>query len=266
VATGRWKIAMSVISETYPDYKSATATCGRGYEDHDIAKVWAFKTAYYSAQTELCADGTVLLPEQALNTIVAVGISAGDLPARPLHVLDFGGGCGFHYFTAKRAFNVAMRWAVVETPTMAVQANEIANAQFEVYETLEKAASSLGRIDLVHTSGAVQYVPHPMVTLSALVALRANYVMLARFPVWHGPLLFGVQTSPLAANGLGPMPPDVPDRLVRYPVAFPNIGATLGMFKQGYDLIVSLPSPTASYSVRGQNAPGATFIFRAKSN
>jgi putative methyltransferase (TIGR04325 family) len=181
-----------------------------------------------------------------------------------LHVLDFGGGCGFHYFTAKRAFNVAMRWAVVETPTMAKQANKIANGQFEAYETLEKAVSSLRRIDLVHASGAIQYDPDSMATLSALIALRAKLVMLARFPIWHGPPLVGVQTSPLTANGLGPMPPDVLDRLVRYPTAFPNIDVTLGMFKQELDLIVSLPSPSASYTVGGQNAPGATFIFRAK--
>jgi len=250
---------MDHISEIYPDYKSAAAACGRGYEEHDIAKVVAFKTTHYFVQ-----DGPLFFQEQAVNTMVAVGISASDLLVRPLHVLDFGGGCGTHYFTAKRVFNAAMHWAVVETPTMAAQAREIANGQFEVYETLERAAASLGRIDLVHTSGAIQFAPDPMATLDALIELRASYLMLARFPVWPGPQLIGIQPSLLSANGLGPMPTYISDRQVRYPITFLNIDMTMARFKQNYDLIVSLPAPSGSYTVRGQNAPGATIIFRAK--
>ena len=250
---------MSVISEIYPDYKSAAAACGRGYDDPEIAKVIAFKTAHFAAQQE-----TVFLPEQALNTILAVGIAASDGAARPLHVLDFGGGCGFHYFAAKKAFKAALRWAVVETSTMAAQAQEVAKGAFEVYETLEQAAASLGRIDLVHASGALQCVPDPIQTLDALIALRAGHVMLARFPIWHGPLTFQVQASPLSEHGLGPMPPGISDRIVRITSIFPNAGMTLARFKEDYDLVVTLGSPSGSYTLRGQNVPGATLVFRAK--
>jgi putative methyltransferase (TIGR04325 family) len=248
-----------IINETYPDYRSAAATCGPGYLDHDISKVVAFKTADYSTR-----EPNVLLNEQSTNTLLAVGVAAGDLSTRPLHVLDFGGGCGFHYFTAKNPFKVAMRWAVVETPTMAAQAKTLSSGQFEVYDTIDQAVSSLGRVDLVHTSGAIQCVPDPMATLDALIAIRASYLALARFPVWRGSLSIGVQTSLLSENGIGPMPPGLPDRRVRYPILFPDIDATLARFKQDYDLIISLPSPSASYVVRGQNVPGVTVIFRAK--
>ncbi|MGO9785522.1 MAG: methyltransferase, TIGR04325 family [Stellaceae bacterium] len=250
---------MAAELQIYPNYQAAIAACGRGYDDPDIAKVIAFKTDYFAEKIQKS-----LWPEHAANTIFAVGIAAGDLSARPLRVLDFGGGCGFHYFAAKAAFKTSLRWAVAESPAMAEQARAAAKGRFEIYEDITAAAAALGRVDLVHASSVIQYVPDPLATLDALIALRAPYVMLARLPVWSKDSFVGVQQSSLKDNGIGPMPSEIADRPIRYPITIKNINDIMSRFERDYEMIVSLPSPSSEYKVTGNIIGGVTFIFRAK--
>ena len=63
---------MAIIDEIYPDYPTALAACGSGYDDIDIAEVVAFKAVQ-------AIDAGTAVPEQALNSIVAVGIAAADV-------------------------------------------------------------------------------------------------------------------------------------------------------------------------------------------
>jgi putative methyltransferase (TIGR04325 family) len=250
---------MTPITDLYPDYASAAAACGEGYSDEDIAKVAAFKTAHYAAQ-----QGLVPQLEQSLNTMLAVGIAAGNIAERPLHVLDFGGACGFHYVAAARSFQTPMRWAIVEKPPMVKHARETAGNRFETYETISEGASALGRVDLVHASGAVQYVPAPLASIDDLVRLRSRYIILSRFPIWNERECVGVQSSHLSRNGLGPMAPGIADRVIRYPVTFLNADEVLAKFAPSYDPIVTLSAPSGSYVINGKAAAGATFVFRLK--
>jgi putative methyltransferase (TIGR04325 family) len=247
---------VTVVTQTYTDFKSALAACGDGYNDADIADVIAFKTALPVNKFELS-------PEQAVNSIVSIAMAAADIRERPLTVFDFGGGCGFHYFRARAVLNVPLQWAIVETPTMASRALEVARGQFSVYSNIDETAAALGRIDLVHASSAIQYVPDPLATLQTLASLNARYFMLARFPLWHNPQLVGIQISTLAGNGIGPMPPNIPDREIQYPVTFTNLTDVLRVLDR-YDLALATPSPSSQYNVRGQHVPGITLIFRAK--
>ena len=247
---------MAVVTETFPDFASALAACGPGYDDAAIADVIAYKTA-------LAVDPRHFAPEQAVNSILAVGIAAAEITGRPLTVLDFGGGCGFHYFRVMAALRSQLRWAIVETPTMAERAGKLGQDRFEVFTDIATAASALGRIDLVHASSSIQYVPDPLATLKTLAALQAGYFMLARLPIWsHGPLI-GVQTSALAANGIGPMPPTIADREVKYPITFTNFDDVIRIMS-GYDIATALPSPSSNYTVRGQHVQGISLIFRSK--
>src|SRR6266581_3818831 len=110
---------MAVVTETFPDFALALAACGPGYENAIIADVIAYKTA-------LAVDPRNFAPEQAMNSILAVGITAAEITERPLTVLDIGGGCGFHYFRVGAAIRSQLRWAIVETPTMAERATNLA--------------------------------------------------------------------------------------------------------------------------------------------
>jgi putative methyltransferase (TIGR04325 family) len=244
------------VTEVFPSFAAARAACGQGYDDGDIADVIAYKAS-------LAFDRRQVAPEQALNSIIAVGIGAAEITDRPLRVLDFGGGCGFHYFRASDALQMPLRWAIVETPTMAQRAVKVANGRFGVFSTVAEAADALGKIDLVHVSSAIQYVPEPLESLKSLAALRARIFALIRFPLWRTPSIVGIQKSRLAGNGIGPMPPHVADREVVYPVTFTNIDDMLHVLSD-YDIAVSMASPSSNYEFRGQFVPGASIIFRSK--
>jgi putative methyltransferase (TIGR04325 family) len=248
---------MAVVTETFPDFASALAACGPGYDNTVIADVIAYKTG-------LTVDPRQFAPEQAMNSILAVGIAAADITERPLRVLDFGGGCGFHFFRVNAVLRPQLRWAIVETRTMAERAEKVAQGRFEVFTDVTGAVAALGRVDLVHASSAIQYVPDPLGTLKALAALRAPYLMLARFPVWGRNQLVGVQTSPLAANGIGPMPPTIADRQIRYPITFVNFDEIMRIMSS-YEIAMAMHSPSSNYTVLGQPVQGISIIFRSAS-
>lgn len=247
---------MANVTQIHPDFQSALAACGAGYNAGDIADTIAFKATH--PIPKLAA-----MPEQAVNSILAVAMTAAEVPNRPLSVLDFGGGCGFHYFAVSGTLSVPLQWAIVETATMAERAKRIAQGKFDVYTDIADAAKALGHIDLVHASSAVQYVPDPLATLRAFAMLEAPMVLLARFPFWRAAQVVGVQISNLTGNGIGPMPPNIPDRQVAYPVTFVNIDDVLAIFN-GYEAAVLTPSPSTEYSVCGQGVPGLSIVFRRK--
>jgi putative methyltransferase (TIGR04325 family) len=247
---------LATVTEVFPNFADALAACGPGYNDGDIADVIAYKTS-------LAVDHRQLAPEQAINSILAIGITAAEISDRPLNVLDFGGGCGFHYFRAIAATRAPLRWAVVETPTMAERAAKVANGRFGVFTSIDDAAAALGRIDLLHASSAIQYVPNPLETLKSLAALRAQHFALARLPVWGAPQTVGLQRSPLSANGIGPMPPHIADRQITYPVTFVNFDDVMRALSN-YEIALATPSPSSTYEFRGHRVPGISLIFRAK--
>jgi putative methyltransferase (TIGR04325 family) len=158
---------MAVVTDIFPNFASALAACGQGYNDGEIADVVAFMT------TAMPIDNLQVAPEQAVNSILAVGITAAEITDRPLHVLDFGGGCGFHRLRVGAAIHAPLRWAVVETPAMAERAAKLAQGRFEVFTDIAAAAAWLGRIDLVHASSSIQYVPDPLAVLKTVAGLRA---------------------------------------------------------------------------------------------
>jgi putative methyltransferase (TIGR04325 family) len=247
---------LAVVTQLFPDFATALAACGPGYNDGNIADVIAYKTA-------LPFDRRQLAPEQAINSILAVGIAAAEITDRPLNVLDFGGGCGFHYFRVASTMRASVQWAVVEIATMADRATKISQNRFAVFTDVSACANALGRIDLIHASSAIQYVPDPLATLKALLALRPRYFALIRFPVWGMAQVVGVQTSPLSANGIGSMPPHIADRPISYPITFTNFDEAMQTFT-GYEIVMSVPSPSSTYQVRDRNVLGISAIFRIK--
>jgi putative methyltransferase (TIGR04325 family) len=247
---------MATVTDFYADFATALASCGPGYHDADIADVIAFKTAQP-------IEPHVVAPEQALNSIIAVGIAAADIRNRQLNVLDFGGGCGFHYLRVATATRTPLRWAIVETETMAARATNLAQNYFRVFTTISDAAAALGIVDLIHASSSIPYVPDPPAILKAFVALRPRYILLARLPRWQEPTIVGVQVSPLSDNGIGLMPPNMQDRKIKYPVTFMNIEEILRIL-DGYDVVLGMDSPSGSYVVGDKSVPGISIILRAK--
>jgi len=101
--------------------------------------------------------------------------------------------------------------------------------------------------------------------LTSLTALRPRYFGLLRLPAWGKPPLVGLQTSALSENGIGPMPPNFPDRMITSPVSFTNFDDVMRVLGE-YEIAMSTVSPSSTYEIRGQPVQALSVIFRTKDN
>jgi putative methyltransferase (TIGR04325 family) len=198
--------------------QALTDSAGDAYEANDLVEaVVAKNVAYRQALID-----TSTLDLSAVRTLAALAI-AGASPARPLSVLDFGGGGGSHYTVARAALgrDQPLRWAVVETPAMVRAAAPMRDGSLEFFDDIEAARDYLGAIDLTFTSSALHYCPAPLDVLARLGALRAQHLMITRTAFFDGvDTLFSVQKSRISSNGPGPLPAHIADRDVCYPSVF----------------------------------------------
>lgn len=116
-------------------------------------------------------------------------------------VLDFGGGAGRHYKEAVDDSH-AVRWAIVETPAMVEGATKLSTDKLRFFTNITEATKWLGHVDLMHSNGALQYAPDPVMTLRALCDVGAQQML------WYRLFLSDraehvTQISRLADNGPG---------------------------------------------------------------
>jgi|GraSoi2013_100cm_1033763.scaffolds.fasta_scaffold49529_2 putative methyltransferase (TIGR04325 family) len=132
-------------------------------------------------------------------------------------VLDFGGACGLHYKMATQR-SPGIRWAVVETPAMVARASGLATDKLRFFTDIADAADWLGPIDVMHSNGALLYVPDPMSTLSRLCRLGAPTMLWERMNLSRHRTEVKTQISRLTDNGPGRAPRGSANKLVRYTV------------------------------------------------
>jgi hypothetical protein len=90
--------------------------------------------------------------------------------------------------------------------------------------------------------------------------------MLARFPIWNQQTTFGIEQTSLASqmNSVGPMPPSIIDRAIKYPITLVKYADVKSKFEQAYDRVMMLLTPGGNYQFAAQTLLGATFLCRRK--
>jgi len=199
----------------YPTYEAAAAACGPGYHEAALCDVVFRKTVRY--RDTLSDTAPLDLDEAALRMTLALSLASR---GRELNVLDFGGACGAHYFLARAVLrdHPALRWTVVETAAMIDRARPLEDGCLRFVPEVQSAHRDGRGPDVVFSSGALQYVPDPCVALERLLACGAPIVLLLRTALSNDGDLVGVQTTRLSQNGPGPMPSNVDDATIRYPI------------------------------------------------
>lgn len=179
------------------------------YSNAEVIRLVVAKTKRVAAAHRIDA----LVPgETMLPTLLGAAMS-GD------RVLDFGGAAGLHYLCAQRAFpDRAFRWAVVERPELVVAATELSSEHLQFFDTIEGAAAWLGRVDLLHSNGAVNYIDEPERTLDELLSLKASTVTWARALLGEDRRI-EEHIAPLSAHGPGPALQPIDDRPIMYRAA-----------------------------------------------
>lgn len=171
------------------------------YEDEALTELIYQKTVIFNRTTMLD------LGMGSERLLVAVGIALKERPDEIADVLDFGGACGVHYKLAKLLFpETNFRWAVVETGAMAKRARSLETESLKFFENIKFALEWLGRVDLVNSNSALQYVADPLQTLKELLALQPKVALWERLMLSTGQTRTDQQRSMLFDHGPGAAP------------------------------------------------------------
>lgn len=201
----------------YKTYEEAIQHCPReAYEDLDLVRVVVEKNILY--QQKLKKESTFDL--NAFRTLIALGLSKR---GKSLNVVDYGGGGGYHYFIASKAFGneLSLNWCIVETPAMVDEAQRITSDNLKFFDNVNDAVKHLGSVDLVFTSGTLHCCPQPLETLQKLIDIKSTYLFITRTCFAESPEQFAsIQKSYLSTNGPGPLPHWLKDKVVYYPNVF----------------------------------------------
>jgi putative methyltransferase (TIGR04325 family) len=215
-------VSLAKRSKLYDSYETALAVCKSGYEENDLVSVVYEKTRLY--RDTLLVQRPFVPEITFFRTLIGLSLA---VRGNELKVIDFGGGCGVHYFISKFLSKLVfgestnLRWHVVETPKMVSKAIKLEDGQLKFFVDLQKARSDFGHVDLVFSSGALQCVPRPYEFLEQLIECRADKIFITR--VGLSTLkkeLVIVHKSKLRTNGPGPLPDGMRDRIVKYPLTF----------------------------------------------
>jgi putative methyltransferase (TIGR04325 family) len=154
--------------------EAVTAAGGGGYQNPAIIEGTIRRTR--EVRAEVAANPLGLLNGTTMQTLAAVLSAFGTAP-RELHVLDFGGAMGTHYYALSPVLKTRFRlkWTVCETPATArAAAAEFQTEELQFVDSLDRVSS---RPDLVLCSGSLQYVEDPGEFLGRLLALSDVLIM-----------------------------------------------------------------------------------------
>jgi putative methyltransferase (TIGR04325 family) len=235
-----------------------------GYDSERIASLVRAKTV--RLRDDPAAGETFTPPASraglAMAALVAQLARNGSEPVR---VLDFGGACGAHYFVARSlAPQLKLRWCVVETAEMMLAGVDLEEEGLRFAASIDDAVGMLGGVDLVYSSGTLQYLPDPLVGLRALMVLRAPVLALMRLSLTEGAPFTMLQSSRLAHNGPGPLPRGFRDGVAQYPVTFLNRSAFEGVLSPGYRIAVRYRDESADHTTPRGAIPGSSYVCLRK--
>jgi putative methyltransferase (TIGR04325 family) len=232
----RWTPAPPVVS--FGSYAEALRACANaGYEHDQLVRTIVEKTRIHRGK--IASDPPVADYAQTRLLLALVLAGAGE---RPVRVIDFGGAAGATYFAARALLRDSppLLWSVVETTAMAQAAERVLGTEeLRFFDDIDTAREAHGGVDLVYSSGSVQYVPDPIATIRSLMACGAPYLLLTRLGLRDSeePLI-SLQESNLTGNGPGPLPAGFPDALIRYPVTILPRHAVARVVAEEYEIFL----------------------------
>jgi len=246
--TGKVKALTSGKGKTpqFQSFEAALVACGSGgYQQAEIAEVVLRKTVAY--RLRLLAEGHPCLTANHVRQLFPLVLAATN---GSLSVLDLGGGCGVHYFLAKRIFGMDLRlqWSVVETPAMVEKALSLASDELHFYTDLKTATADNPQFDLAFSSGALQYLPSPYEALEGLMSVRAQHLFLTRLALSPSDQDYVfIHESKLNRHGRGGPLTGVPDIRTRCPTVFASKQKFERLLAGKYEISMELAEAAKAY-------------------
>lgn len=92
------------------------------------------------------------------------------------------------------------------------------NEELKFFNDINKAANNFLKIDLIISSGVIQYFEDPRKILTEMINLGADYILLTRLSLTLSAYdVISVQKSLLSQNGFEKLPDGSVDKIIKYP-------------------------------------------------
>jgi putative methyltransferase (TIGR04325 family) len=244
------------LAETYKTFDEAAATCGPGYNDPGLA-------ASVLERSQAIFDNPPDLDPESALLYFALAYTAGQISHRPLCIADVGGEFGLHARICQARFpQWTQKWAIIENSTFAQAGAAAETDSIRIFADIDAARLWLGRIDLLFSSGAVQYLRDPIQSIKAAVETNAPIQFWQRLAIASGKRAVVVQVSLLSDNAHGPLPEGFVNREIRYPRTFLTETEFLNCFAERYRTVVKIPGSRTSPD--GLARLGGSFLFESR--
>jgi putative methyltransferase (TIGR04325 family) len=205
------------FQRTYISYSEALKNCSnpKGYQDDELVRVLVEETKEYLITLD---KYPINLDDQTtVYTLIPFTFLSGH---KTINVLDVGGGCGMHFYPLKKIFSNKFKfnWHVVETHALSQAAKVLENDELKFFDSISKAVKNLEGIDLIISSGAIQYFGDPRQVLREIVDVGAEYILLLRLSLSTSNRdIISVQRSLLSQNGYEILPLGYKNKIIDYP-------------------------------------------------
>lgn len=255
-------------SKIYKNYQEAMNSCtSKGYENDAIIELIVQKrrrmqNPEYAELLKQLSVGMILLSNAILK-------AAAEHKLKTIHVIDFGGADGGHYLQVRRFLKkeIALKWVVVETPTMVAAMQEFATDELKFVENIDKALQILGKVDVFHTSGTLQSVDEPYVFLEKFCEIKAPFMVFNRQSFVLGAKeLVSVQLSLLSWHGWAAIKIDMPDFVVKYPHTSIRKVRFEDIISKHYNIVSKFEENSGAYQIGNHKIVGISYILSCREN
>jgi len=243
---------MNTTARKFESFSDAMSACGGAYEDTVLTEVVAEKT---KRLVQLLDSNPVQLDHETAQRLALIHSC---IPSVQATVIDVGGACGYYFHLYNRTFRATRlkSWRVVETTSMVAAAKErrFDNGILSFSNQLAGSVRITADVpDLVLLSSSLQYFSSPAETLGTLISLGPKSIIITRTPFSSSPeRLISVQKSRLRDNGPGPLPEQINDDEVRYPVVFESLELIKDILERGPYIVDVIKESGATLFFDGQ--------------
>lgn len=250
-----------LFKKTYHSFGEALDNCKShlGFEQDDLVRIIVKKTG--AIQKKLFVEKDDTFSHHTITTLLcSVAFRDG-----ALNVLDFGGGSGLHFYYFKSVFgdSIKVKWCVVETPMMCKYVTEMQSDELMFFDNIADASAAMDSVDLVFSSGALQCVSNPVESITELMALGAQYMILSRLNlIADHDTVITIQRSLLSENGQGKLPEGFTERWVEYPNTILNEDIFLETIAPQYAIRMKYPDHTGVYKVNTYQVKGYSALLK----
>lgn len=171
-----------------------------------------------------------------------------------LNVLDLGGGGGTHFHVVKKLISkkVSLKWAVVETPQMAIAGQNEFKDELTYFTKTNEAIEHLGTADIALASGVLQYLEDPIQGLRDLMNCNANFMFITRTALADDESTHKtIHSTRLKDNGPGPLPNEYDDQRVEYPLTIVSKNLFVNTISEKYSIICEILEDQSVHQING---------------